>query len=74
MTRNNQTIAQLDRGIEVDPFAKDQAISALVMRTLHVPQDAPNPAFPHCVAGTGDDSPSGFVRRLRAGRDMRGLI
>lgn len=68
--KTNTTLAQLDAGIAVCPFAKDRAISALVMRSERI-EDVPNPAFPVSAYGDENDNPTAFVRNRRAGLAMR---
>ncbi len=62
----------LEPGMEYNPDGPRGSIGRCMDDTE--PQDTSSDAFPHHVPGDEDDSPSGFVRALRAGRDMRGLI
>lgn len=64
------TIQQMNRGMDVCPLAKDRAITSLVMKSERL-EDSPNPAYAYGAHSHEDDSPSSFVRNLRAGRDMR---
>jgi hypothetical protein len=70
MNGNTTTLNALDRGLEVDPTLKDNAITSRVMKSVRI-EDSPNAAFPVPSYAAEDDSPSSFVRNLRAGRDMR---
>lgn len=65
MNSNTTTLNALDRGLEVDPQAKDRAISARVMKTISEPSTE-EPSGWQGVAGDENDNPSSWVRMQRS--------
>ena len=60
------TLQQIDKGMDVCPFAKDRDVSAKVMRSGPRYEDNADRIL---VAGDEDDSPSNAVRNIRKARE-----
>jgi hypothetical protein len=63
------TTQQMDRGMAVDPYAKNAALNRLVMSTIgRAMEDVdPEPIHPPAFT-TEDDNPSSWMRQRKAAR------